>query len=308
MIKVSLIIPVYNGGNLFKECVYMINYNLSNLPKEIQLSVLFIDSSSTDGTQSYIKTLPFQVKTIPTDEFNHGGTRNLGVELLSNAEIVIFLTQDAILNNQDSIKNIIEVFSDPKVAIAYGRQLPHLDANPIATHARLFNYKKESYFADLNSKNTMGIKTVFCSNSFSAYRISIFNELGGFPNNTILSEDMYFAAKVVLAGYRIAYVANAEVRHSHNYTPIEEFKRYFDIGVFQHDESWIRKEFGGAGGEGKKYLISEFKYLLKFAPLWIPKACLSNFLKILGYKLGQNYTKLPKSWVKKFSMHKRFWK
>jgi rhamnosyltransferase len=62
------------------------------------------------------------------------------------------------------------------------------------------------------------------SNSFSAYRLSIFNEIGRFPSNTILCEDMYYTAKAILAGYKVAYVADAVVKHSHNYSPIDEFK------------------------------------------------------------------------------------
>lgn len=96
-----------------------------------------------------------------------------------------------------------------------------------------------------------GVKTVFMSNSFSAYRIDVLQQLGGFPSDTILCEDMYFTAKAVLAGYKVAYVSEAVVRHSHNYSAVEEFKRYFDIGVFHADEPWIREKFGGAGGEGK---------------------------------------------------------
>ena len=79
------------------------------------------------------------------------------------------------------------------------------------------------------------------SNSFSAYRISAFEKLGGFPSNTILCEDMYFTAKAVKAGFKVAYTTNAVVRHSHNYTPMEEFKRYFDIGVFhQMNHGYVR--------------------------------------------------------------------
>lgn len=297
----TIIIPTYNGGGIWKSTVVQLDmFRLND-------KITVIDSLSTDDTAVLADQMGFHVHTIQTKDFNHGGTRNFGVQLSQGADIVIFFTQDAILNNQESILNIIKVFDDPNVAVAYGRQLPHLDANPIATHARLFNYKDQSYIAGLNSKRTMGIKTVFNSNSFAAYRVSTFNEIGGFPENTVLSEDMYFAAKAVLSGYKIAYVANAEVRHSHNYSPIEEFKRYFDIGVFHHDESWIRKEFGGAGEEGKKFIISEFRYLLKNAPFWIPRACITNFFKILGYKLGQNYTKLPQKWLPKISMHKRYW-
>src|SRR5690606_22126597 len=132
---------------------------------------------------------------------------------------------------------LVAAFNDPAVAVAYGRQLPHHVANPIAAHARLFNYGARSYVAGMEDATRMGIKTVFASNSFAAYRAATFKELGGFPERTILSEDMYLAARSVLAGGKVAYVAEACVRHSHNYTPLEEFRRYFDIGVFQADHA-----------------------------------------------------------------------
>ena len=119
---------------------------------------------------------------------------------------------------------------------------------------------------------------------------------------------MYYTAKAVLAGYKVAYVHDALVAHSHNYSPFEEFKRYFDIGVFHTDEPWIRKAFGGAGGEGKKFILSELFFLLRNNPLWIPIACINNLMKFLGYKIGQKYKNLPLSIIKKFSMHTRYWK
>ncbi|MEE3660428.1 glycosyltransferase [Brenneria sp. g21c3] len=299
--KVRIIIPTYNGGELWRKICAAIKKQSEDFD-----SVLVIDSSSSDNTCQIAEDAGFQIIKINKEEFNHGGTRNLGVASSIDADIVIFLTQDAI-PEPGCIKSILSVFNDPKVAVAYGRQLPHDDANPIATHARNFNYGVESHVLGLDDKKTYGIKTVFASNSFSAYRISVFKDVGGFPINTILSEDMYLSAKAVLAGYKIAYVAEAMVKHSHNYTPIEEFKRYFDIGVFHHDESWIRNEFGGASGEGKRFLISEFLFLMEKRSMWIFRACIHNMMKIVGYKLGKNHTKLPMPILKKLSMHKGFW-
>ncbi|MFW8172107.1 rhamnosyltransferase, partial [Klebsiella pneumoniae] len=69
-----------------------------------------------------------------------------------------------------------------------------------------------------------------------------------------------------------------------------------------------RKEFGGAGGEGKRFLYSEFIYLSQNSLASIPRAFLHNFLKIFGYKLGQNYKRLPKKIIRYCSMHKRYWR
>lgn len=300
--KAILIVPTYNGGNLWRKVSSVISEQQNDCEY-----ILTVDSSSDDDSRETSRANGFKIIKIDKKEFNHGGTRNLAINVAhDDIDIAIFLTQDAIPEDK-YISKIVSSFDDPDVAVAYGRQLPHDDANPIAKHARMFNYGKESHTLGLSDKQKYGIKTVFTSNSFSAYRIKVFKELAGFPSNTILSEDMYLAAKAVLAGYKVAYVAEAAVKHSHNYTPIEEFKRYFDIGVFHHDEKWIRESFGGAGGEGKKFIVSELISLLKEKPGWIPRACLHNALKLLGYKLGQNYKKIPSKYIKKLSMHKRYW-
>ncbi|HCT8712900.1 TPA: glycosyltransferase family 2 protein [Raoultella ornithinolytica] len=301
--KYYIAIPTYNGGEIWKRSVSNIK---KYAPKDLLVHV--IDSSSRDDTASIAAQAGFDVLTISGDTFNHGGTRNQAVEdFVQNYDIVIFLTQDAI-PQPGFIQNIINAFSDSDVVCAYGRQLPHDDANPIAQHARYFSYPDNGYICGKHSISSMGLKTVFMSNSFSAYRLSVFKELGGFPYNTILCEDMFYTAKAVLAGYKVAYVSNAMVCHSHNYTPLDEFKRYFDIGVFHADEPWIRDSFGGAGGEGKKFILSEISFLFKKAPMWIPIAFINNFMKIVGYKLGQKYRRLPTGLIKSFSMHKKFWK
>ncbi|MGQ4842023.1 glycosyltransferase family 2 protein [Klebsiella michiganensis] len=301
--KYYIAIPTYNGGELWHTTVESIK---KNVPENTFVHV--IDSGSKDDTAVIAKKNGFDVVSIQSSDFNHGGTRNQAINhYIDNYDVVIFLTQDAI-PEPGFIDNIMSVFQDEEVVCAYGRQLPHSDASPLAQHARLFNYPINGYIACKANIPSMGLKTVFMSNSFSAYRLSVFKELGGFPSNTILCEDMYFTAKAILAGYKVAYVPEAKVHHSHNYSPIEEFKRYFDIGVFHTDEPWIRHSFGGAGGEGKRFIISELKYLIKNSPSWIPVSFLYNMMKIIGFKMGKNYKVLPKYLIKKFSMHKRFWK
>lgn len=300
--KVSLVVPTYNGGDLWKSCVKAIQQQSIKFDK-----ILIIDSTSEDSTSDIAKAEHFSVIDISPEDFNHGETRNLAMSHCYDCDIVVFLTQDAILSSRDSVRNILMPFSDPLVAAVCGCQRPHDNANPLASHARYFNYPEISNVKSKIDIEKLGIKTVFMSNSFAAYRINIFRELGGFPKNVILAEDMYLAAKMIFAGYKVAYCAEASVKHSHNYSPWDEFQRYFDIGVFHANEPWIRETFGGTSGEGKKFVFSEMKHLFQNNPLWMPRAFLTILCKLIGYKLGIYHKYFPYKWNVFFSMYKSYW-
>ena len=182
------------------------------------------------------------MEVIKRSEFDHGGTRQYGVDSFHDIDVCVFLTQDAILSDCDSLNKILEPFHDDRVAAVCGRQLPRKHAAPIEAHARLYNYSSKSFVRSINDVKKFGLKTAFISNSFAAYRVSALNEVGGFPNNVIFGEDMYVAAKLLKSGYKIAYAADACVYHSHNYSILQEFSRYFDMGVFHAREPWIRQE------------------------------------------------------------------
>jgi rhamnosyltransferase len=113
---------------------------------------------------------------------------------------------------------------------------------------------------------------------------------------------------MILAGYFLAYVGDAQVYHSHSYTILQEFKRYFDIGVFHKRESWILEKFGKAEGEGIKYIKSELNYLLTQGYWYkIPEFFIRNAMKYLGYKVGYNHKVIPKWLILKLSMHYKWW-
>lgn len=62
--------------------------------------VLILDSESTDGTSKLAHSAGFELHSLNRCEFNHGATRQLGVELAPNADLLIFMTQDAVLASQ----------------------------------------------------------------------------------------------------------------------------------------------------------------------------------------------------------------
>lgn len=269
--------------------------------------LLVVDSTSCDGTPELFAAAGFRVHTIPRQEFNHGATRQLAIELCPDADIIGFMTQDSILADSHTLQRLVDVFSDPRVGAAYGRQLPALDAAPIAAHARLFNYPPVSRIASREDIPQLGVKAAFLSNSFAAYRREALLAVGGFPSDVIFGEDTWVAARMLQAGWKIAYCADAKVRHSHDYSMGEEFRRYFDIGVFHSREAWFLDALGRAEGEGKKFVASEIKFLSGTSPWYIPLALFRTALKFAGYRLGFLEKGLPVCIKKRVSMNRAFW-
>lgn len=269
--------------------------------------VLIVDSSSDDGTRELARADGFNVHCIKRSEFNHGGTRQLAAELVPWADIVVYLTQDALPAAPNAIEQLLTAFRDPAVAAAYGRQLPRPGAGPIEAHARLFNYPPQSEVRDYESRHALGIKAAFISNSFAAYRVKRLHEVGGFPGDAILSEDAIVAGRLLLAGWKTAYVAKAQVYHSHDFSVMQEFRRYFDIGVCHRREPWLRERFGKTTGEGSRYVRSELGYLAQHGLGLMPLALLRTMAKGIGYHIGLRGKVLSRGWSRRLSYHRSFW-
>jgi rhamnosyltransferase len=285
-VNVSLCIPTLNASNTWNEFIRALMAQTVR-PSEI----LVLDSSSTDGTADLAKRDGCRVVTIPRDKFSHGGTRQQAAELASTPSVLVYLTQDVILRDAYSLARLIAAFDDPTVGAAYGRQLPRPGANPIEAHARLFNYPPLSAIRSLESTSAVGFRTIFFSNSFGAYRRTALDQAGGFPRESNFGEDTVVAARLLQRGWRIAYVSEAEVYHSHAYSCREEYQRYYRIGQLHGCEPWLLRDFGEAFGEGRKFAFSEMHYLSKHAPWQIPEAMLRSGLKYLGYKFGRRNPK-----------------
>jgi len=299
-----LIIPTLNGGEKFHEVLKSIAVQKLKLQRKI-----IIDSQSSDDTVLLAKQFGFEVVSIRRDEFNHGLTRQQGVNMAPETDIVVFLTQDAILADEEAISHLVACFQDATVGAAYGRQLPNKGATPLEAYARLCNYPAQSRIKSLADATELGIKTAFCSNSFGAYRCLALREVGGFPSTTILGEDMVVAAKMILGGWKVAYCAEAQVYHSHGYSRVQECKRYFDTGVFHSREAWLLEKFGQAEGQGFHYVVSELHYLWNHHyKLIIPAALLRTVVKYFGYQLGLAEGKIPLSIKRHLSMNSRYWK
>ncbi len=299
----AVCIPTLNAGPLAAELATAVEAQTVSPSR-----VLVLDSSSDDGTAEAFRGRGAEVLTIRREDFDHGGTRRAAVDALGDsAEVVLFLTQDAVPADDTAFAHLLAAFRDETVAAAYGRQLPRSGASVAEAHARLFNYPAVSRVKALADAGELGIKTPFLSNSFSAYRVAALRGIGGFPSRTLFGEDMETAGKLLVEGHRIAYVAEACVRHSHSYTWREDFRRYFDIGVFHARNPWLRERFGGAGSEGLRYVRSELAYAASQEPSAIPSLLVRNALKFAGMQLGRHEASLPIGLKRRLTMNRGYW-
>lgn len=299
--RFALIVPTLNPGADGERLFDALLAQADGAP------ILIVDSSSDDGSAERAAARGLQVHRIERRDFDHGGTRQLAAERMP-AEILVYLTQDALPADGAAIGRLLAAFDDPAVGAAYGRQLPRTQAADIEAHARLFNYPAQGHVVSMADAPRMGIKTPFMSDSFAAYRRSALLAVGGFPQGVICSEDMHVGARLLQAGWRLAYVAEAAVRHSHAYSLRQDFQRYFDVGVFQARQPWIRAAFGQAGGEGLRFVRSEQRYLLRRAPWRMPEALLRTALKLLAYRLGLLEARLPLGLKTRLSLQKHYWR
>ena len=303
---ISIIIPTLNGGDLFSKVLKSIA--MQDLHDEYEL--LVYDSASTDDTVKYAQSFGAEVFSVDKKDFDHGGTRTQAAQK-AVGEILVFMTQDAVLVDSNSLASLIEPLrkDGSLVAVTYGRQLPNKNATLAAAHLRLFNYPPESLLRTHNDKRKYGLKTVFVSNSFAAYKQDSLASCGYFKQGLIFGEDTCAVGRLLLEGYAIQYVSEAQVYHSHNYSLVEDIKRHFDIGVLHSAENWILREYGVAEGHGANYVRSAFSYFLRNNAWYlIPDLIIRCGMKYLGYKLGRSYKLLP-VWLRmKLSMYSAWWK
>lgn len=301
--SVSVIIPVKNGEKTLAELLAMLSIQNVSV-KEI----LITDSGSTDNSVAIAEKYGAQVFTIDPEDFDHGGTRSF-LAKKAKGELLVFFTQDVLPRRKDTLEKIIApLIKDKNIAASYGRQFPSFDADYFAEGLRNFNYTENSYVNNLESSKELGLKAAFLSNSFSCFRKSHLESIHFFEKNLIFGEDTVAAGKLLLNGYKIAYVAEAGVYHSHNYSIEEEFKRYFDIGVLHQKEKWLLEKFGKAEGQGLNYVKKEVKALFKNGNyLLLPELFVRIIMKYIGYSLGRWYTHLPKRLVVSISMNNLWW-
>ena len=301
---VDVIIPTYHSDEKLDQLLTLL-YRQTVRPNRVIL-LHTIEGEGKEQKVPVIEGSNITVMPIQKKDFDHGGTRRYGAGL-SGADILMFMTQDAVPVDEYLIEKLLEPYSDPWVSASYARQLADDSVGLVERYTRHFNYPKQSRIKSKEDLDELGIKTFFCSDVCATYRRSIYEKLGGFVEHTIFNEDMIMAAAMIREDYRVAYASDAKVLHCHRYSYVQQFTRNFDLGVSHKQYEEVFKGVKSES-EGIKLVKNTLNYLIeKKQYLLIPDLIINSAFKYLGYQFGIRYTLLPKELVRHFSMNKGYW-
>ena len=285
---ISLIIPTLNAGNQLQTLLKRLDSQTVK-PDE----VLIVDSESNDETTATAEAFGAKVLSIRRASFDHGGTRDYALRQ-SKGDIVIFMTQDACPADENAIAALVAPFDNPRVAAVSGRQIARAEAKEPEKLVREYNYPPVSRTWGEEAIEKYGVKAFMISDVFAAYRREAYLAAGGFDHPIMTNEDMLMAQKLLAQKWLIAYAAEAQVIHSHQFTFRQQFERNKIIGqtMKRYEERFCHvQEIGEGVSMAKKVLVC----LVKGGKIEDAFSfCWDCFARLLGNRYGRYIEKRKK--------------
>ena len=277
---IDIICPLYNA----ERDIERLNNSILK-QKGVNINkIRYVVTESKDKTEEKLKKIGLEYKKIRKQDFSHGYTRETEA-LNSKADILVFITQDIIIEKVDWLFNLTKDIENGTVDACYSRQI--CNNNTIEKYTRECNYPMESKIVSKDDIETLGLKTFFFSDASSAIKRETFVKLNGYDHKKlIINEDMYIAYKLITNGYKIKYCADSEVIHSHIFTLKQYYDRYKDTGKFFKENSYLNNyKVNQAGGSMAEYVLKRaiqdknWKVLVGFVP--------NMAARFIGMKMGK---------------------
>ena len=282
VIQLDVFCPLYNASKHLDNLLS----GIRRQKRVVVNRIVFGITASSDDTLERVQNIGQEITYFVVDksEFSHSGVREQGISICT-AKIVIMLSQDVDLYDELAFYNLASGITDD-VPYSYGRQISIY--NGIEKYIRELNYPNSSCLMSQRDIQQFQIKTFFASDAFAAYNRDYFLRVNGYDGKRLMmSEDMYFARKVILRGQSVFYNCEAKVRHSHKYKMKELYKRYYDIGnFFKMNPEFLKYK---STGTGLSLAISVLKKIfvhfdIKSLFLFVPDMCCRYFGKRAGEK------------------------
>ena len=296
---VGVVLPIYNPDQqLLNDVVRAILRQTHPVEK-----IVILDSSpSSYFSMDWTSHENICLVPVSTEDFDHGGTRNKGVDYISDLDAAVFLTQDAVMA-EDCIDSLVRFINDKHISAAFARQIPRAEAGVLESFDRRFNYPDVSR---LVSGSPKGIEDVFFSNVCSVVRLDAFFKVGKFPEDILTNEDVALVLKLLDNNFSYGYCSEAVVVHSHAPNFMATLRRFFDTGAMHR--MWEDKlSPGSVRGRGIEYLVESVKMILKEDPKEIVVLFLHVASKSICYALGKRFF-LMGGWLRKqLSGNRAYW-
>jgi glycosyltransferase involved in cell wall biosynthesis len=318
MERVTVAIPVRNGGAALDETLSAVK-SQEHGARSVQL--LVCDSGSTDGSPALARAHGAEVVEIEPEEFSHGGTRNL---LMKRAEgsHVAFLSQDATPANERWLDHLLDGFAlADDVALVFGPYLPRPDASiPVARELadwfRLLSPdggprvdRLTVSERDLPARDLLGVRGFFTDANGCIAR----GAWEAVPFRPIAyAEDHVLAHDMLRAGFAKAYIPNASVIHSHEYSAWDWLRRSFDEAramreVYGFNEPGQLRPaalriWGRVGADlrwAAEHDRAEYSIGLAASSAWL------HLMRAVGTALGTRFERLPSAAVRRLSLEGR---
>ncbi len=184
--------------------------------KDFELIV--VDSGSTDRTLEIINQFPCQLIRIDAKSYYPGSVLNMAIEK-AQGEIIVFQNSDGVPLSPHTLQLLIDVFKDNEVEAALARQIPRPDA---------FSWVRRDYELSFPDKDKTP-EWIRLSLPLAAIRKRAW-EKHHFYTDAWASEDTEWGEWAIRDGYRIKYVKDAIIMHSHNYNLKQLYGRKFVEG------------------------------------------------------------------------------
>lgn len=229
-IEVSIVIPTFNAGPVFKALLDGISVQEGDFEREI----IIIDSGSTDGTVELAQQYGATVHRIPKTEFNHGATRNLGISL-ARGKYVALTVQDAVPTDERWLASMVENLErDERVAGVYSRQIARTESS-VLTRAVVNGLALAS--PERREQSAGGSKRYDKMPPRKRRRLATFDDVSSCLRRSVwqempfeqtnFGEDLRWGKKVIEAGYKIVYEPRSAVLHSHERGAVYDLRRNY---------------------------------------------------------------------------------
>lgn len=268
---------------------------------------LVLGLGASEKTLQLADVAGFEVYRLGQQQAHRAAAYQVGLELCTDAKYIIYIDQEAFLEDKTALEKLVVDFADPETAVVYGRQRAHEGTHVLKQYAAQFFYPLKSRCYKLNDIRQRGFTDISVSNVFAAWRVEALRSIGGFSTNVIVNADRYTAGRLLLSGWQVAYCAESQVRFANARSSWNSFRRAFDTGVFNSTDGRLLGVVAPNEGKGWRCLFAELEQLWIYEPVLIPYALFHAMIKYSGYRLGRLHRYLPKAMCRFFSTQKNYW-